>query len=453
MSLRSRVSQRIQHLLTHTADHLGRLSGCIQRTRKLTGALFAQILVLGWWQDPQATLEKLSQTAAALGVSITPQSLHERFGPASARFMQSLFDETLHTLVTTDPAAIPLFERFRGVYIQDTSTVSLPDALSPLWQGCGHAQSPTAALKLHVCLDLSHGTLLGPFLQHGRTHDNAPDFQEQLAQCFSQEQAALPQGALHIADLGYFGLDRFEQLSKDKVFWLSRCKRQCHFYDDKGRHWTQEAFFSQWALERVDMTIYLGVKKRLAARLLAVRVPAAVVNARRRRLREYARKKGVTPTKASLRLAEWTVLVTSVPEEQLSLDEALILMRARWQIELLFKLWKQEGQIAVSRSEQPWRILTELYAKLIAMVLQHWVLLLSCWHRADRSLVKATQVIRRYTVLLVEAFAQDALAQDALAQIEAALATIERIVQTTCRVARRRTQPSAFQLWLGEASP
>ena len=37
----------------------------------------------------------------------------------------------------------------------------------------------------------------------------------------------------------------------------------------------------------------------------------------------------------------------------LSLDEALLFARLRWQIELLFKLWKSKGQIATWRTRKP----------------------------------------------------------------------------------------------------
>jgi len=73
----------------------------------------------------------------------------------------------------------------------------------------------------------------------------------------------------------------------------------------------------------------------------------------------------------------------------LSLAEALILLRLRWQIELLFKLWKSHGQLDLWRTEKPERILCEVYAKLIGLILQHWMLIIGCWHEPHRSLVKA----------------------------------------------------------------
>jgi hypothetical protein len=41
---------------------------------------------------------------------------------------------------------------------------------------------------------------------------------------------------------------------------------------------------------------------------------------------------------ARLRLADWTILLTHVPPEMLGVQEALVLMRWSFQIELLWKL-------------------------------------------------------------------------------------------------------------------
>ena len=98
------------------------------------------------------------------------------------------------------------------------------------------------------------------------------------------------------------------------------------------------------------------------------------------------------------------MLITNVPSTRLSFDEALVLYAARWQIELLFKLWKSHAKLGISRSQKPWRILCEIYAKLLAVLVQHWVLRLGCWNHPNRSLIKAAQVIRDLVPLLAVSF-------------------------------------------------
>ena len=36
-------------------------------------------------------------------------------------------------------------------------------------------------------------------------------------------------------------------------------------------------------------------------------------------------------------------------------------MRSRWQIEMLFELWKRYGHLDKSRSEKPWRVMCEIH--------------------------------------------------------------------------------------------
>lgn len=44
-------------------------------------------------------------------------------------------------------------------------------------------------------------------------------------------------------------------------------------------------------------------------------------------------------------------------------------------------------QVDEWRTANPWRALCELYAKLIGVVLQHWLIVLFAWQDAQRSLV------------------------------------------------------------------
>ena len=108
MSTLAHVAQAMRTLLTGTADSAAHATRFVQRRSKLTGSLFAQTLVFGWPANPQATLGELAQVAAALGLTISPQGLDDRFSPQAAALLRQLLEAAMHTLVTADPVAIPL---------------------------------------------------------------------------------------------------------------------------------------------------------------------------------------------------------------------------------------------------------------------------------------------------------------------------------------------------------
>ncbi|GIV96787.1 MAG: hypothetical protein KatS3mg057_1444 [Herpetosiphonaceae bacterium] len=144
----------------------------------------------------------------------------------------------------------------------------------------------------------------------------------------------------------------------------------------------------------------LGVDQRLPARIVAVRAPQEVMDQRRRRLREEAQRRGRMVSAAQLALAAWTIVITTVPAERLSIHVVLVVARARWHIELVFKCWKSQGHIDESRSGKPWRVICDVDAKLLAMQVHHWIRLIGLWDYPDRSLAKAVQTVQKYAMAL-----------------------------------------------------
>jgi hypothetical protein len=65
-------------------------------------------------------------------------------------------------------------------------------------------------------------------------------------------------------------------------------------------------------------------------------------------------------------------------------------------------LWKSHSGLGHSRSEKPERILCELYAKLLAIIVQHWIVLIGLWGKPDRSLVKGNQMIKEQSSYLAK---------------------------------------------------
>jgi len=425
------LTQALQTLFTTTADRLARRTGFVQRTSKLTGAAFVQALVCGWLANPQASVEGLAQAAAAVGVAISAQGLDQRFTEASAVFLEGMLTAAVQTVIAADPVAIPLLERFSAVVLLDSSTITLPAALALWWPGC---RTGTAALKLQVRYDLCRGCLSGLVVQEGRISDRSTPMQT----------APLPRGALRISDLGFFTLGVFAAMTAQGVYWLSRLAPGTAVYTPDGVRWDVLDLLAAQDTATVDLTVTLGVDHRLPGRLLAVRVPEEVANQRRHRLHADAKRRGRTPSAAQRAWCAWTIVVTSVPPALLSVREALVLLRARWQIELLFKLWKSHGHVDESRSANPWRVLTEVFAKLLAMVVQHWLLLVSCGAFPDRSLVKAAQTLRPHALAIASSLAYPAF-------LDHILAVVQRCVAAGCRLNRRKKKPNTYQLLLEPA--
>lgn len=188
------VVQALQTVLTTIADQAGRASDFIVREVKLRGSTFVQTLVFGFLADPHATLEALAQTAALLGIHITPQALDQRFTETAAACLEQVLTAAVTQLIAAAPVAVPILDRFPAVEVQDSTTITLPAALADVFFGCA---AGTAGMKAHLGLNLRTGSLRGPTISDGCTHDSTVRL-----------PGSLPAESLHLTDLGYFGLAR-----------------------------------------------------------------------------------------------------------------------------------------------------------------------------------------------------------------------------------------------------
>ena len=92
MTIIPRIAGAMQHVLATVGDTIARGTGFVKRKRKLSGAKFVQTLVFTWLAKPNASLEELTQTAASLGVRITPQALEQRFTPQAAELLKQVLE-------------------------------------------------------------------------------------------------------------------------------------------------------------------------------------------------------------------------------------------------------------------------------------------------------------------------------------------------------------------------
>jgi len=411
------LADALQSVFTTEADDAARDSGFTQRQRLLSGPIFVQTLTFGWLANPNATLAELAELANDLGAPVSPQALDQRFTLQAVDCLDQVLHAALLRLVQACPVAAPLLQRFTGVYVRDCSSIALPATLAACWPGCGpHHQSTAAAVKLHVGLELNRGALENLSVQPGRTSDR----------CAVGTHLPLPHGALLLEDLGFFDAQRLRHYDKQGNYVLSRAPLRLTVRREGGRSQSLVKFLAGCDRQRLDCWVTVGRRKKTwRCRLVAARVPPEVARQRRARAQKEAQKRGRKVSEAKLALCDWTVLLTNAPATLLSLEEALALRRVRWQIELLFRLWKDEGKIDESRGRKPYRVLCELLAKLLGQLVQHWATLLA-GSPLEISGVKAARRVRLRATRLAEALGMREVLEELLRRLQERLRRFAR---------------------------
>ena len=436
MTTLPQVARAMREILTTTADEAARTTRFVQRTSPLSGATFRQTLVCGFLGHPQATLEERTPTAATVGGESSPHALAHRFTASAAAWLEQVRWTASARGRTAEPVTLPLLQRLTAVSGQESSTIVLPDVFAAQWHGGGGstASGPSAALKLQARLEMCPGRLDVP-LQEGRAAARAAVL-----------PGPLPAGAVRLAAWGDWRLGALAARAPHEVCWWSRRQRQPAVSDTPGDRRGLLELVEAPPPDTMALAVTWGESPRLASRLRAVRVPQDVADARRRRFQKAARDTGHQVRACRLALAAWTLFVPTVPTERWTLQEALVLGRRRWQIARLFTRWKRPGRVEASRSTTPWRLLGAVYAKLLALLVQHGVFLGSWGASPDRRLTQAAQPVQQHALPLASAFARGK-------RLAEALLTVTRCLTAGCRMHRRKKPPNTYQLFLGATGP
>lgn len=418
----------LQVLFTTTAEELGRVTGFIQRRRQLTASGFCQTLVFEWMADGKATLETMAQE---LGLS--PEGLRQRLGPAARDFLRALLEKALSQALQRPSAAVGLLQRFTAVWAEDTTIQPLPAELAEEFPGCGGGDgvAGTAALKVHIRWDVGSGTIRALSVHAGRTSD----------QGLAATAEVVPQGGLHLADQGFFSTQRWQAFSP-RQYWISRVPAGSRVA--VAGVWQSLAnLLTGLTASVLDAPVKLVEQTQLPCRLVALRCPPEVANRRRQKLRAYTRdKKGREPSVEQLALCAWGLYASNVPAEMLTAKEIWLVYRCRWQIELVFKRARQLAGWGFSHGRRGERVLVELYAKLLGLVVLHWGALLCGGPLEGISLWKRVRAVQRFAQRLLDSLA------DGAAAVAAVLTRLRQRLERIGPQPKRSKKPSTRQLLL-----
>jgi len=425
------VREALQGTFLKSAEEANELTAAVKRRRNFTPSTLAQAFILALLQNPKARHDDIASVAAASGVDVSPQAIEQRYSSSLAAFFKVLFGKMAQQIVASEVTLAPLLSRFTEVILIDSSVIVLPDSEQSEFRGCGGSyQVNQSAIKLQTEFSLLNGSLRCVQLEQGRATDGATD----------RQQVVQSKGSLRIADLGYYSIPVFERIDSAGAYYLSRFPHTTMVYVGGIKH-NLVQWLNATGDGTIDQVIELGAADRLKCRLVAWRVPEEIANTRRRKIRATAkRKKGREPSEAALAACDWEFLVTNIGTDQLSFKEAIVLYRARWQIELLFKRWKSYGKIDELDGKSDTVIMTRFWARLCAALIQNWLSIAATWSPTLKvSLAKTARLVRQFAGEIASFLSSGG-------DIALLIKRFCRQARAGCRLNTRQAAPGTFQL-------
>jgi hypothetical protein len=434
--LLSTLTRLTEFFSSEQIEASARRTGFVRRASKITGKLFLALVTFGPWSTTKTSLAQLAAKAAQLQrpVEVSPEAIHQRMTTRALAFLQEMIQVAFAKLHASDTVCDEsLFAPFAAVHIADSTGFGLPDSLKDLFPGAGGSGTQAGA-KIQLVWDYKSST----FDHFALIPWNIPDNK------YVDTVVALAQrGSLFLFDLGYFKLAAFAQIVAAHAYFLSRLNHQTTLLEAVGgRLQVLELARALQAEARplVEKAIFLGARERVAARLIAARVPEAVMNERRRRARATAKKRGYTPSQAHLTLLAWNLFVTNVPGTVWTPATVCKAYPLRWQVELIFKSWKSHLQLATLTSKTAEPTLCYLYGRLLLILLNYALcphLQATVWRKKQRelSLLKLVRHFQAVADRWLQVLFQSVV--DLRHFLQQACATAERLVAKASR--KRRT--------------
>ena len=254
---------------------------------------------------------------------------------------------------------LPVCETIR---IKDATSFQLPEELCDVYPGSG-GKTSKACLKIQFEYDLKSGKILelsvGPYTTSDLTNSY-------------ETIESVNEKDLLIRDLGYIGLNFLEKVENRSAFYLNRIKSNISVWTTGKTG--QLVAFDLAKIERQmrksktntrEFLVCLGSDKKVKCRLIVECLPEEVKAEKLRKANRAAQREGRQLGKDTIARVGLNLFVTNMKEEDIPKEQVWSLYRLRWQIELVFKVWKSIASVDKIKKVKRERIECHLYGKLL----------------------------------------------------------------------------------------
>jgi transposase len=124
----------------------------------------------------------------------------------------------------------------------------------------------------------------------------------------------------------------------------------------------------------MEVNVLIGQKEMLPTRLIIDLMPEDVYQTRLKKAEKEAKKKGYQVSDEFKARAHFNLLITNIPVEDISSNQVYQLYKIRWQIELIFKIWKSTCGINKIHPMRYHRLMCLFYAKFLLIMINFQII-------------------------------------------------------------------------------
>lgn len=360
-------------------EKIARESGFVSKRSKLSGFKFLDLLLFSRFDNEKLSLNDLSvQSAYKHNISISKQAINDRFSDKSVCFIKLIIEKFLKENIGCEDE-IEFLDHFERIRIKDSTCFQLPDSMKDKYAGSGGAAS-NAMVRIQFEYDYKTGEVV-VLSVNGFNRQDRKDASESIDNIKKDD--------LIIRDLGYVVNNVLKEIERREASFLNRLNTITQVFEKtKDDEFVRLDFVKlrkkmhTLGVSVLDKTVYIGAVEKYKVRLVIEEMPEDKINERIWKIKKEAKKKKRTLRKETLARAALNLFVTNVQSEILPVSSVRSLYRLRWQIELMFKVWKSVGGISKIKKMKVERFETYLYAKLLWLMVNWrilWQIQLQLW--------------------------------------------------------------------------
>lgn len=351
---------------------MARETGFCKRKSKIDPSVFFDLLMYDIGSGKPGSLSQMTiEALSEHDIVVSKQGIDKKFNDETLVFLKCLIEKQLSVKLDQQIEAGWL-SSFNRVIIKDGTRFDLPEEYKDHLSGSGGSAS-----KAGACIQFEYDFKSGHINYLDITASSRPDVKDAI-----EILDTVAQSDLVIRDLGYYAFDSFVNISDKGAFYISRLRPKANVYEMNDGKLERLDFKKLYAkmkkkkLCRMDKLVFIGSTEKMPVRLSIELMPDAVYEQRIRKTIKIQQKKGYQTSEDYKFMCRFNLFITNVPEELLPIEIISSLYRIRWQIELVFKIWKSIIGIQHTTKMKYTRWLCLLYVKLLIMVI-NWNIIMT----------------------------------------------------------------------------